>query len=116
MSFNAGNMVGIVITGIIPLISLNNSGKLLATARESIRYGSMDYVTKLDNPYSLKIVNDVAYNNFDLGNFMWGLGMSILGYSYNEAVISSQIHALIKEGTSDQNEDQKAIYNGYHFK
>jgi len=113
--FNEGEMVTNVLMGAATVIGESGQGsKLLATAKEGKRFGKMDYVQTLKNPNKLKIIKNTAYNCLDAGNYMWGMGMSVLGYSYDEAVIGSQILAFVKDHNLDSPKDQKAIYNGYH--
>ncbi|MDP2363046.1 MAG: hypothetical protein Q8M94_04670, partial [Ignavibacteria bacterium] len=116
--FGNKGMVMNVVKGISSVLYSNSNyfSKLGATAMSSKRFGSMDYASKITNASGLKIINEIAYNHFDAGNYMWGMAMNILGYSYLETKLSSNIHALIKDGDWDSGPDQKAIYNGFHNK
>lgn len=82
----------------------------------------------------LTVVDGVGYNQFDLGNRLWGMGMSRLGISYGTAVIGSQLNAFFLSGhqnnfdphpylpqwngipawTLDDSYDQQAIRQGYY--
>ncbi|MDP2364612.1 MAG: RHS repeat-associated core domain-containing protein [Ignavibacteria bacterium] len=116
--FGSKDIVKNIINGISPVLSSSSNyfSKLGATAMESIRFGSMDFTNQMTQPNSLKLINGVAYNQFDAGNYQWGMAMNILGYSYLETKLSSNIHARIKDGNWDSGPDQKAIYNGFYKK
>lgn len=119
VEFNTSDIISLVGNGISSVLSAGNVNypfKLGVTFGESKRYGKMDYANQMKNYEKLKVINGVAYNFFDAGNYLWGLSMNVLGYSYSETKIGSHIHSIIKDGIWDSEADQKAIYNGFHNK
>lgn len=86
----------------------------------------MDYQNYInENHYnSLNIVNGVAYDNPDYGNFLWGLGGKVLGFNYLTLKIASHLNNAINSRTDnkdlpynffDSDADQRAIKNGYFY-
>lgn len=70
----------------------------------------------------LYIIDGRAYNRYDAGNFLWGVSMRILGFSWDSVVFGSEWNGsyntidtvsafFIIKGDSDK--DQQAIRNGY---
>jgi RHS repeat-associated protein len=53
-----------------------------------------------------------AFNSMDGGNWLWGQGMSRLGFDYSSAQIGSQSNESFK----DSKADQRAIRSGFHHK
>ncbi|MGD1958295.1 MAG: RHS repeat-associated core domain-containing protein [Fulvivirga sp.] len=90
--------------------------------------GKMDYLNYTKYGY-LNIVRGpngdrVAYNDFDYGNFLWGMGGKKLGFSYrtlqgashlNNAVNSKSDNPGVPYRILDSNADQRAIRNGYYY-
>lgn len=118
INFETEEMIGNIVKGVSNIISANSNYflKLGATTMASKRYGGMDYASQMSNYDKLKIINGVAYNHFDAGNYMWGMSMKILGYTYLETKISSNIHSRVVDGHWDSGPDQKAIYNGFYMR
>lgn len=67
-------------------------------------------------------LNEV-YNIMDAGNWLWGLAMSNIGFTYREARTASRTFARLrasdndgrKNGGYDSAEDQNAIKHGFHY-
>lgn len=87
--------------------------------------GKMDFqnITQR-NENKLNIVDGVAYNNADYGNFLWGQGGKQLGFSYSTLRVASQINNAFNSASDNPNQpyhfwdslgDQRAIKNGYNF-
>jgi RHS repeat-associated protein len=89
--------------------------------------GKMDY-QNYTNEYpkygSLNIVEGIAYNNADYGNFLWGQGGKQLGFSYGTLRTASHINNAFNSGTDNPDKpynvldspgDQRAIRNGYNY-
>jgi len=82
-----------------------------------IKDKSMDR-QKLDFKNSLNLkghyysVDGKLYNANEFGNYMWGYVMASK-YSYKFVQLSSQIGTFYKEYRFDENNEQRAIYNGY---
>ena len=100
-------------------------GKWAFAAKEGVSGGRMDYIQYFasDHYNKLSIVDGVAYNLKDAGNFLWGAGMSRLGFDYSSIVIGSEANSLINGRrdnpfvgqifTPDHPYDQNAIRKGY---
>lgn len=118
INFETEEMIGNIVKGVSSVIFANSNyfSNLGATTMASKRYGGMDYASQMSSYDKLKIINGVAYNHFDAGNYMWGMYMKILGYTYLETKISSNIHSRVVDGRWDSGPDQKAIYNGFYMK
>jgi hypothetical protein len=79
--------------------------------------GLMDYVnkiTKLDPSINSNatVIDGVAYNNFDLGNYYWGKNMGRIGYTPGLAKFAAQLYERLWNGRTDHPTDQRAIENG----
>ena len=87
--------------------------------------GYMDYQNFTQRNFnSLNIVNGVAYNNPDYGNFLWGQGGKQLGFSYSTLRVSSHVNNAFNSRSDnptipyrilDSSGDQRAIKNGYNY-
>ena len=77
----------------------------------------------------LYVIDRIAYNPYDLGNYLWGAAMARLGLSYTLTKIGSELNAVFftyKQNPDlkkpwlgialggDSVEDQQAINNGYY--
>ncbi len=98
---------------------------------KSLAHGDMDFVqylaqySKTDNV--LYIAGNIAYNNYDAGNFLWGLAMKKLGFDYGSVEFGSELNGFFNSKRQngkgygvtlggDSPEDQKAIRKGYFWK
>ena len=87
--------------------------------------GKMDYQNITQRNYnSLNVVDGVAYNNPDYGNFLWGQGGKQLGFSYGTLRAASHVNNAFNSGSDnpgkqyhvlDSPGDQRAIRNGYNY-
>lgn len=94
-----------------------------------ISEGNMDYTTTLRKQHLYVVPSTrgkaVAYNNYDMGNFLWGMGGGKMGFSitilqeaahFNNAVNSKKDNQGVKDfkyQILDTDADQRAIWNGY---
>jgi RHS repeat-associated protein len=106
--------------------------KNIYAAWASLRGNDMDYYRYLTdemlNKYGISnedIENDkggfyifpsqlLAYNAMDAGNFLWGRGMSELGFWYWDVVAGSELHSLLVNNGWDSPYDQAAIKAGFY--
>jgi RHS repeat-associated protein len=87
--------------------------------------GKMDFQNFTQRQYnSLNIVDGVAYNNPDYGNFLWGQAGKLLGFSLrtlknaahvNNAFNSKQDNPGLPYSILDSPGDQRAIKSGYKY-
>ena len=87
--------------------------------------GKMDYQNYANRKYnSLNVVNGIAYNNPDYGNFLWGQGGKRLGFSYRTLRAASHLNNAFNSKSDnpdkpykilDSQGDQRAIKNGYNY-
>lgn len=59
--------------------------------------------------------NDIVYNVFDFGNYLWGGAMEILGFSVSEARYFANYNSKNTGFGEDTPADQRAITNGYLY-
>jgi hypothetical protein len=102
-------------------------GKYLYAFRESQRRGNMDYyVSHLQDNYAFYLAGNTAYNRMDAGNFLWGVGMSSLGFEYSTVKIGSEVNAFFNAKSQngqgrgitwggDSAADQSAIRKGFFW-
>ena len=90
--------------------------------------GKMDYLNYTKYGY-LNIVRGpngdrVAYNDFDYGNFLWGMGGKKLGFSYRTLQGASHLINAVNSKSDnpggpyrslDANAEQRAIRYGYYY-
>ena len=89
----------------------------------------MDFVSQDvfdDSSEKLFVVDGVAYNDFDAGNYLWGVAMNRLGFSYEFSRIGSELNGFFNGKSQnggfgitlvgDSPRDQKAIRNGFKGK
>ncbi|GEM53760.1 polymorphic toxin type 44 domain-containing protein [Empedobacter brevis] len=76
------------------------------------------------SPVGLHLVNGIAYNDYDYGNFLWGQAGKRLGFSHptlsagghlNNAINGKKDNPGLTNGIYDSPEDQRAIRNGYFY-
>jgi len=88
--------------------------------------GKMDYQNITQRNYnSLNIIEGVAYNNPDYGNFLWGQGGKQLGFSYGTLKAASHTNNAFNSRSDnksglpyhilDSPGDQRAIKNGHNY-
>ncbi|MFA5404715.1 MAG: hypothetical protein WC358_07255 [Ignavibacteria bacterium] len=56
----------------------------------------------------------LTYNSMDAENFLWGRGMSELGFIYWDVVAGSELHSLMVNNGWDSPYDQAAIKAGFY--
>ena len=56
-----------------------------------------------------------AHNASNMDNFLWGAAMHKMGISYRDAMLGSNLHALIKHREFDSRDDQLSIGLGYSY-
>jgi len=102
-------------------------GKYLYALSESQRNGNMDYyASHLQDNYAFYLAGNTAYNPMDAGNFLWGVGMSSLGFEYSTVKIGSEVNAFFNAKSQngqgrgitwegDSAVDQNAIRKGFFW-
>jgi RHS repeat-associated protein len=109
------------LTGVQDMLPISGVSPLrnLLVAKESMRFGKMDYLTQnITTAFSL--IEGKIYNNYDAGNYTWGLSMSLLGYTETEARIGAHVHNIIAGNNGkpslklDSPADIRAIHNGFN--
>ena len=93
-------------------------------AIKSLAHGDMDFVQYLaaysGDKQVLYMAGKITYNNYDAGNFLWGMAMQKLGFDYGSVKVGSEVNGFFNskrqnyEGygvtwKGDAVEDQKAI-------
>ncbi len=95
-----------------------------------ISNGQLDFVSSGEvTPGALHLVKKdgattgTAYNDYDYGNFLWGVAGGKLGFKLGDLQIGSNLNNAVngrsdnpglKTGILDSTEDQRAIKNGYN--
>ena len=61
------------------------------------------------------LVNNILYNDFDMGNFLWGYSAAKLGVPLNTALMAAHLNGRFIDSHKiwDSEADQRAIANGY---
>jgi hypothetical protein len=87
--------------------------------------GKMDYQNITQRNFnSLNIIEGVAYNNPDYGNFLWGQGGKLLGFSYGTLTKAAHLNNAVNSRSDnpgkpyhvlDSPGDQRAIKHGYNY-
>jgi RHS repeat-associated protein len=87
--------------------------------------GCMDYQNVTNKNFnSLNIVEGVAYNNADYGNFLWGQAGKQLGFSLNTLTTGAHLNNAVNSrrnnpsqpyGFFDSDGDQRAIKHGHKY-
>ena len=102
-------------------------GKYLYAYNESQSKGQMDYYTShLTGNFMFYLAGNTAYNPMDAGNFLWGVGMSMLGFDYATVKMGSEVNAFFNakfqnnqgHGITwggDAPADQRAIRRGFFW-
>jgi RHS repeat-associated protein len=91
--------------------------------------GKMDYFSQNPDDIASKTLHIItkngksaAYNPKDFGNYMWGYGMKLLGFSLSTAQNAAHANNMLSSGRSDGGErtffdsygDQRAIKDGHN--
>jgi RHS repeat-associated protein len=91
--------------------------------------GKMDYFSQNPDDIASKTLHIItkngkssAYNPKDFGNYMWGYGMKLLGFSLSTAQNAAHTNNMLSSGRSDGGErtffdsygDQRAIKDGHN--
>ncbi len=84
---------------------------------ESRENQKMDYVVQIDKKDPrirsvVTVIDGIGYNNFDLGNYYWGMTMGLLGYTPSMAKLAAEVYERVWKGRSDDPTDQRAIEHG----
>ncbi|MBI2579806.1 MAG: hypothetical protein HYW27_02800 [Candidatus Aenigmarchaeota archaeon] len=103
--------------------------KLSFIYRESMSDRKLDFATSsaCTAGYDFIVVDGVAYNRYDFGNYLWGAAMKVLDLPYGMVQVGSEMNAVLntyeQNGyeapwyglslTGDSKEDQIAIFKGY---
>ena len=102
---------------------INNRGVLTMWKKSS---GLMDYPRFINRDHwnSLNVVDGIAYNNSDYGQFLWGMGGRNLGFGYETLRKASHLNNAFNSKSDNPNKpysitdspgDQRAIRNGYNY-
>lgn len=96
-------------------------------AEQSVKGGLMDFVQYIatENYNKLVIVDNVAYNSYDAGNFVWGAAMNELNIPYLITRIGAEVNAIVNSRRDnnfasglilqDDSGDIMAYMRGYHW-
>ena len=95
-----------------------------------IEFGMSGAVGQGGHPRNFYILDGIAYDNFDAGNFLWGMAMRFLNVPYAFVKAGSELNAVLWskdqnkihyknwldsfEWSGDAARDQRAIRRGYH--
>lgn len=63
--------------------------------------GNMDYTFHLSRKYDtrLAVIDNVAYNNLDFGNYLWGAGMAALGFNCSTSLYLADYYWRVRMGS-----------------
>jgi len=102
--------------GVSPVLpySFDIQTKTLKTAWESKRMGSMDYYysTELLKKGCFFLIGNKVYNAQDAGNYLWGVGISMLKYNSTFARFGAHVNEFSSNLHFDTRGDQQAIQDG----
>lgn len=89
------SMDGLIDLGIC--LSKFSNSNIQYAAEQSGKGGLMDFVQYLavENSNKLLLIDGIAYNAYDAGNFMWGAAMNKLGIPYLITRIGAEVNAIV---------------------
>ncbi|GBD92148.1 hypothetical protein BMS3Abin04_02882 [bacterium BMS3Abin04] len=111
------NKIGQILTAINVYKGLSLDNPIAYALQQSYEFGNMDYVYQIGirDPSIIEkvtIIDGIAYNNFDLGNYYWGKTMSYFGLTPFEAQLTAQAFEILNRHKLDNPTDQRAIGHG----
>ncbi len=77
--------------------------------------GLMDFKNKGLNKNSLYVINGVAFNWAEAGNFLWGGAMNFLGFQYTDTRFLAHGGTVVNEVRIDEYHDNRAVGKGHKF-